>query len=144
MLQSESYIPIRYAETDQMGVVHHSHYPVYFEQGRTEFFVQHLVPYRDFEAQGLFAPVLSYQVTLKGRLGYGDTLRLEVFPTQFRGLRVAMGYRGYNDQALVVEGESVHALTGPDLKALHPRRLPPAYALLKERFSAHLAALSPG
>jgi acyl-CoA thioester hydrolase len=125
-----------------MGVVHHSHYPVYFEQGRTEFFSQHLIPYRDFEAQGLYAPVLSYQVTLKGPLTYGDTLRLEVFPTLFRGLRVGMGYRGFNGQAAVVEGQSVHALTGPDLKALHPRRLPAAYNLLKERFSTHLEATS--
>lgn len=139
MLQSESHIAVRYAETDQMGVVHHSHYPVYFEQGRSEFFERYLVPYRDFEAQGLLAPVLSYKVELKGRLGYGDTLRLEVFPTLFRGLRVGMGYRGYNSDALVVEGESLHALTGPDLKPLHPRWLPPAYALLKERFQAHLA-----
>jgi acyl-CoA thioester hydrolase len=137
-LLSESHIPVRYAETDQMGVVHHSHYPVYFEQGRTEFFERHLLPYREFEAQGLFAPVLSYRVDLKGRLGYGDTLRLEVFPTMFRALRVSMGYRGYNGPTLVVEGESTHALTGPDLRPLHPRRRPPGYAVLKQRFSANL------
>jgi acyl-CoA thioester hydrolase len=140
LLVSQSLIPVRYAETDQMGVVHHSHYPVYFEQGRSEFFERHLIAYREFEAQGLFAPVLSYQVALKGRLGYGDTLRLEVFPTLFRGLRVGMGYRGFNQDLLVVEGESTHALTGPDLKALHARRLPPLYTLLKERFSASLEA----
>lgn len=137
---STSHIPVRYAETDQMGVVHHSHYPVYFEQGRTEFFEQHLIPYREFESQGLFAPVLSYRVELKGRLGYGDTLRLEVFPSLFKGLRVGMGYRGYNGDGLVVEGESLHALTGPDLKPLHARHLPPCYKLLKEKFSADLCS----
>lgn len=138
MLQSESLIFVRYAETDQMGVVHHSHYPVYFEQGRTDFFEQHLLPYQEFEAQGLFAPVIDYKVSLKGRLGYGDTLRLQVFPISFRGLRVGMGYRGYNDGSLVVEGSSLHALTGSDLKAIHPRRLPPAYSLLRETFTAAL------
>lgn len=140
MLISQSLIPVRYAETDRMGVVHHSHYPVYFEQGRTEFFQQHLRPYAEFEAQGLYAPVLSYQVTLKGRLGYGDTLRLESFPTLFKGLRVAMGYRGFNELSLVVEGESTHALVGPDLKPLNARRLPALYSLLKERFSNALEA----
>lgn len=135
-----SHIPVRYAETDQMGVVHHSHYPVYFEQGRTDFFLTHLRPYQEFEAEGLFAPVLSYSVTLKGRLGYGDTLRLETFPTAFRSLRVSMGYRGYNGSELVVLGESTHALTGPGLEPLHPRRLPSGYNFLKERFHQHLEA----
>lgn len=138
MPASESLIAVRYAETDQMGVVHHSHYPVYFEQGRTEYFAQHLIPYPEFEAQGLFAPVLSYSVTLKGRLSYGDTLRLQVFPSQFRGLRVGMGYRGFNGESLVVEGESLHALTGPGLKPLHPRHLPAPYALLRQTFEEHL------
>ncbi len=121
-----------------MGVVHHSHYPVYFEQGRTEFFQQHLLPYSDFEAQGLFAPVLSYTVELKGRLGYGDTLALEVFPSAIKGLRLAMKYRGFNGDTLVVTGESVHALTGPDLKPLHPRHLPDAYRLLRDTFERSL------
>ena len=135
MSKSISLIEVRYAETDQMGVVHHSHYPVYFEQGRTRYFQEKLKPYQEFEAQGLLAPVLSYQVQLKGKLSYGDTLRLETFATHFRGLRVVMAYRGYLGKSLVVEGESTHALVGQDLKALHPRRLPACYEFLKERMA---------
>lgn len=131
-MQAVSKIEVRYAETDQMGVVHHSHYPVYFEQGRTEFFQQYLKPYQQFEADGLFAPVLEYRVVLKGRLGYGDVLELHTYCSQFKGLRVVMGYRGFNDGQLVVEGHSTHALTGPDLVALHPRKLPASYQFLKE------------
>ncbi len=123
-----------------MGVVHHSHYPVYFEQGRTDFFQEHLLPYSEFEARGLYAPVLSYSVELKGRLSYGDILTLEVYPTQFKGLRVAMGYQGYNQGTLVVTGESIHALTGADLRPLHPRHLPSLYNLLKETFESSMTA----
>lgn len=139
MLKTVAHIEVRYAETDQMGVVHHSHYPVYFEQARTEFFQQHLLPYAHFEAQGLLAPVLTYSVELKGRLGYGDTLNLEVFPSAIKGLRLAMKYRGFNRENLVVTGDSVHALTGPDLKPLHPRHLPEAYRLLRDTFERSLA-----
>ena len=46
MVSSITEIEIRYAETDLMGVVHHSHYPVYFEQGRTSYFQEHLKPYQ--------------------------------------------------------------------------------------------------
>lgn len=136
MTSSSSTIEVRYAETDRMGVVHHSHYPIYFEQGRTEFFQQFLKPYEEFEAQGLFAPVLSYRVQLKGRLSYGDTLQLDTFPVSFKGLRIEMGYRGYCHQTLVVEGSSIHALMNSDLVALHPRRLPEIYHYLKERFES--------
>lgn len=127
-----SSIEVRYAETDQMGVVHHSHYPVYFEQGRTEYFQQYLKPYQEFEAEGLLAPVLEYRVALKGRLGYGDHLHLETFAKSFRALRIVMAYRGYNKDKLVVEGESVHALTGSNLVPLHPRKLPESYQFLKD------------
>ena len=70
MIISTSLIEVRYAETDQMGVVHHSHYPVFFEQGRTRYFQEHLKPYQEFEKDGLLAPVTSYRVELKGRLAY--------------------------------------------------------------------------
>lgn len=138
MMLSTSKIAVRYAETDQMGVVHHSHYPVYFEQARTDFFVRHLRPYQEFETQGLFAPILSYSVDLEGPLKYGDILSLEVYPLHFQGLRVSMGYKGTCEGRLVVTGMSAHALTGPDLKPLHPRKLPELYNLLKERFLSHL------
>lgn len=135
MHKSISFIEVRYAETDQMGVVHHSHYPVYFEQGRTGYFQEKLRPYQEFEAEGLLAPVLSYRVQLKGKLSYGDTLRLETSVTHFKGLRITLAYRGYRGESVVVEGESTHALVGPDLQALHPRRLPHCYEFLKERIA---------
>ena len=133
-----SQIEVRYAETDQMGVVHHSHYPVYFEQGRTEYFQQFLKPYQEFEADGLMAPVLSYEVRLKGQLGYGDVLRLETRCATLKGLRIIMKYKGYNQSNLVVEGQTVHAVTGLDLVPLHPRSLPPSYDFLKERLTTLL------
>lgn len=139
-LLTESLIPIRYAETDQMGVVHHSAYPIYFEHGRTEFFSEHIKPYTMFEEHGIFAPILSYAVEIQGKLGYGDTLRLETVPLSFRALRLSMGYRGFKAGKLVVEGHSLHVLTGPKLSVIHPRNLSALYSLLKERFTAHLEA----
>lgn len=128
-----SRIEVRYAETDRMGVVHHSHYPVYFEQGRTELFQHLLRPYQEFEQAGLFAPVIHYQVALKGRLGYGDVLDLTTFAVSCQRLKIVMGYRGFNADRLVVEGQTVHALVGSDLKPLHPRRLPSCYHELQAR-----------
>lgn len=132
---TRSQIEVRYAETDKMGVVHHSHYPVYFEQGRTEYFKEHLLPYQEFEARGVMAPIISYSVTLRGKLTYGDHLCLDTFPKKFKGLTVVMGYRGFNNQTLIVEGESVHAITDLHLEPLHPRHFPELYDVLRKGLS---------
>ena len=50
-------IEVRYAETDQMGVVHHSVYPVWFETARTRFSQEMGVPYQEMERMGLMLPV---------------------------------------------------------------------------------------
>lgn len=61
-ISSQTLISIRYAETDRMGVVHHSHYPVFFEAGRTDFFAEHLIHYHEMEKRGLFAPILRLEM----------------------------------------------------------------------------------
>ena len=58
-------IEVRYAETDQMGIVHHSVYAVWFEQARTEFFREAGASYADMEAEGFASPVLELNVQFK-------------------------------------------------------------------------------
>lgn len=135
-VQSLSLIAVRYAETDQMGVVHHSHYPVYFEQGRTDFFVEHLEHYQRFEEQGLYAPVLSLQFEILGRASYGDTLHLTTRPDWLRGVRIQMTYSiAQADGRLVARGSSLHALVNAQLRPVHPRSFAALYARLESVFS---------
>lgn len=133
-MESLSQIAVRYAETDQMGVVHHSHYPVYFEQGRTDFFIQHLRPYAEFEAQGILAPVLSYQVEILGRAGYGDLLQLRTCADWMKGVRIQMSYSLGMDGREIARGSSLHALVGRDLKPANPRLFGPLYHELLKVF----------
>ena len=58
-------IEVRYAETDQMGIVHHSVYAVWFEQARTEYFREAGASYADMEAEGFAAPVLELNVRFR-------------------------------------------------------------------------------
>ena len=133
-MESLSQIAVRYAESDQMGVVHHSHYPVYFEQGRTDFFIQHLRPYADFEAQGILAPVLSYQVEILGRAGYGDLLLVRTRADWMKGVRIQMSYQLEIAGRPVARGSSLHALVGRDLKPANPRQFGPLYQELVKVF----------
>lgn len=127
-------IPVRYAETDQMGVVHHSHYPVYFEVGRTEFFEQFLFHYAEMEKQGLRAPVLEVGFKILGAARYGHTLRLETRPEWFRGLRLEMGYRITHEDELIATGFTRHALLGADMRPVRKEKLGGLYDQVRAVF----------
>ena len=53
----ETAFPVRYAETDAMGVVHHAAYLVYFEEGRSQYMRDIGSDYVDIEASGFFGSI---------------------------------------------------------------------------------------
>ena len=70
---AESHIRVRYAETDQMGVVYHSNYFIWFEIGRVELMRQLGFPYRDIEQNdGLFIAVADARCRYKAPARYDD------------------------------------------------------------------------
>ena len=133
-------IPIRYAETDQMGIVHHSNYAIFFEIGRTDFFAEHFVHYHQLEQQGLFAPLLELELKLKHPARYGDILVLETRPELLKGLSLSMVYQIVNqDQTTIATGRTLHALCGPNLKPVHPRQFGALYQTMKSIFAPNPA-----
>ena len=71
----ETQIRVRYAETDQMGVVWHGNYLQYFEIGRTEALRACGWSYRGLEAAGIMLPLVEAHVEFLGRARYDDELR---------------------------------------------------------------------
>lgn len=58
---SRSKIKVRYAETDQMGIAHHSNYPIWYEVARTDLMKKMGMTYTQIEEQGLIVPLLELQ-----------------------------------------------------------------------------------
>ena len=73
----KSYITARYAETDQMGVVHHSVYPVWFEIGRTDFIKSLGVSYSNLEKEGIMLPLSVLTCKYHYPVHYEDNVVLE-------------------------------------------------------------------
>ena len=73
---------VRYAETDQMGVAHHSNYFVWFEAGRSDYCRDLGVPYPEWERHGVFLPVVEARCRYKSPLRYDELATLEVFPVE--------------------------------------------------------------
>jgi acyl-CoA thioester hydrolase len=131
---SEARVRVRYAETDQMGVVYHSNYLIWFEVGRVEFIRQLGLNYKQMEEEGCGIAVVDVHVRYKAPARYDDELMIETRLLAARGVVVKFGYRvlRITDGLLLCEGETMHVVVGVDMKK---RSLPPKYA---ERFAAHL------
>jgi acyl-CoA thioester hydrolase len=77
MLQSVTELRVRYAETDQMGVVYHSHYLVWCEIARTDLIRTFGASYRDIEARGIRLAVAEASVRYIAPARYDDRIRVE-------------------------------------------------------------------
>ena len=125
-------IRVRYAETDQMGVVHHSKYFVYFEMGRTEFLRQSGMTYRDLEEQGVFLVIVKLVCNFKAPARYDDLLCLETWVERFTRMRIDHGYRLWRDEKRQLVAEATSTLGCVDREG-RLQELPPALAALLEK-----------
>jgi len=73
-----SFIKVRYAETDQMGVVHHGNYPQYLEIARLEWLDALGISYKTMEENGVFLPVYTIGITYKKSAQFDDELKVVV------------------------------------------------------------------
>ena len=76
-MKTESSITVRYAETDKMGIVHHSAYPIWFEIGRTDFIKQAGMPYSVMEEKGIMTPLTELNCKYYLPAYYEDELTVE-------------------------------------------------------------------
>lgn len=77
MYQSKTQIRVRYAETDQMGVVYYGNYAQYFEVGRVEAIRQLGYSYKEMEAEGVVMPVVSMETKYMRSATYDELLTIE-------------------------------------------------------------------
>lgn len=114
----ETVFPVRYAETDAMGVVHHATYLIYFEEGRSQYMRDMGNDYARVEASGYQLPVTETSIRFLGSLRYGDMVRVRTQLQENRSRRVTFSYeilKG-NDDAVLVTGFTRHVWTDADGK----------------------------
>lgn len=105
MLKSELFLDVRYYETDQMGIVHHSNYIRYFECGRTAMLKELGLPIERIEEAGVMLPVVSVECRYKTPAVLGDTLRIVTSVDEVPRARLVIRNEVYNlSDQLVCEG----------------------------------------
>ena len=110
-VQSVSRVRVRYAETDQMGVVYHANYFVWFEVGRTDLLRASGWSYRELEGDGVSLPVIHAQCDYRQPARYDDELEIRTEGTVLTHVRVQFTYEIVRvaDGASLVTGRTVHA-----------------------------------
>lgn len=83
---------VRYAETDQMGVVYHANYLVWCELGRTELIRRRGDSYAELERSGVVLAVADASVRYHAPARYDDMIRVEAWIDQVRSRTVKFGY----------------------------------------------------
>jgi acyl-CoA thioester hydrolase len=137
-MKTETRLTVRYAETDQMGIVHHSNYAVWFEAGRTEFLKQTGFSYSEVEAKGVMLPLYEITCRFKRPARYEDEIVVITSLKELSRVRLILSYQVYNVKTneLLATGETLHAFTDSTLKPLNAERvIPDIYALMKASFS---------
>jgi acyl-CoA thioester hydrolase len=127
MKEHQIEVRVRYAETDQMGVVYHGNYAQYFEMGRVEWLRNIGVSYRWMEENGIMLPVVSLSLNYKKPARYDDKLRLKTIFKKLSTVKIEFDYEIYNEQQeLLTIGNSI--LVFVDMKSGRPIA-PPNYIL---------------
>lgn len=124
---SEVQIRVRYAETDQMGVVYHANYLVWMEMGRVELCREAGVRYRDLEEQeGILLTVAeaSCRYVFPARYDEQIVVRTKVQQATPRVLRFSYEIASVDSGKTLATGSTTHVFCGRDLR---PCKLPERY-----------------
>ncbi len=101
---------IRYAETDQMGVVYHGNYAQYLEMGRVEWLRDLGITYKSMEESGTILPVIFLQIDYKKSAKYDDLITVETKLKKIPLVKIEFDYKIYNEtRELLAEANTILA-----------------------------------
>ena len=130
-MKTRTKIIARYAETDMMGIVHHSVYPVWYEAARTEYIKQFGISYSDMEKLGVMMPLTAFSCKFGAPAHYEDEIIIETVPVKLTPARITFSYTAIRaaDWAKLGSGITEHGFV--DSVTFRPintkKRLPELY-----------------
>ncbi len=110
---SETPIRVRYAETDQMGIVHHSAYIIWFEAGRSDWMRQRGSSYAALEARGYLLPLSEVSARFIAPAHYDELVIVKSWVEEIKSRKLTFGYEAMNAESgqLLATGFTSHICT---------------------------------
>ena len=124
---TETRLTVRYAETDMMGIVHHSRYYPWFEVARTEFIKNSGMSYSEMEEMGVLLPLTETGCKYIHGLRYEDEVLIKCRLSELRVVRCQFDYEVYKlpDMQLVSKGHTCHGFVNKDFKPINLKKTYP-------------------
>lgn len=126
-------IQVRYAETDQMGIVHHAVYPIWYEQARTELIEALGIKYSRLEELGVMCPLAELNSKYISPAHYEDVVIVEATVSKLTPVKIVFEYKLYNKEnmTLLNTGSTTHPWTDTSIKLINmKKKLPEIYEML--------------
>ncbi|HYU36872.1 MAG TPA: thioesterase family protein [Gemmatimonadales bacterium] len=105
---------VNYSDTDQMGVVYHANYLIWFDRARTELMRETGLTYKELEQQGVYLAVSEVRVRYRAAARYDDVVRVRCWVRELASRRVTFGYaveRAATNELLATGETSLVSLT---------------------------------
>lgn len=116
-------VKVRYAETDQMGVVHHGNYPQYLEIARIDWLESLGISYKTMETEGIMLPVFELKLKYHKPVTFHENLKIKTRLRELPNVKIIFDYSIYNERdELVTSATSV--LVFMDSRTRKPIRCP--------------------
>ena len=96
---------VKYYETDQMGIVHHSNFIRWMEEARCDMLQKIDLGYGNIEKAGILSPVLGVSCEYKRMVHFEDTVQMDVWLKEYGGVKFTVGY------AMYIKGETAPCCT---------------------------------
>ncbi len=116
---------VRYAETDQMGVVYHGNYAQYLEMGRVEWLRCFGISYKNMEENGIMLPVISLGIDFKKSAVYDDLITVETHLKNPPLVKIEFDYKIFNETGEILAIANT-VLAFLDRKTKRPMKCPDA------------------
>lgn len=121
MTPFETTVRVRYAETDAMGVVHHSRYFVWLELARVEWLKACGLNYKELERNGFFLPVVEASLTYRAPTFFDDEVRIKLMPpSDIQRVRFTLTYELFRDTTRIADGKTMHVFLNKERKLIKP------------------------
>lgn len=121
---SKTKITVRYAETDQMGIVHHSVYPIWYEAARTEAVKKIGMTYSALEKNGVMMPLVELNCKYNVPAEYENVLTITVEIAKLTPARIVFNYQVFKHgiEKPINTGSTIHAWVGRDLRPINLKK----------------------
>ena len=135
-MTSKTDLTVRYAETDQMGIVYHTNYGIWYEISRTNYIKDLGYSYSDMEKEGILLPVVDLNIHYVSPTFYDDNITIETVVSKLTSVKIEFSYKTYRNgdfSTPVNTGKSVHAFVDKNMQLISLKKVSPEiYEKIKE------------